>query len=531
MKLKFLIAFSLTISLIKSQDFNYEIMLKPVQIEGLAGLHSYAWAKYENKIVIIGGRKDGVHPRQPFNAFPNAQNNDSIFVIDIENQQFWKKELNTLPTNLAEQLQSTNMNFYQDSNKLLITGGYAYSNSRGDHVTFPYLTLIDVPNLITHIIKNEEIIKDFQQIENQDLAVTGGNLNKLGDTYFLIGGQRFTGRYNPRNNPTFVQTYTNGIQRFRITNFQKLDLEFDKKITDPMHLHRRDFNLMAQISENNEKYLLISSGVFQLSEDLPFLYPVAIHANEHHAHTEFNQYLSNYQSAKALFYDEQKHTNYSVFFGGISQHFFRNDSLINDPNVPFVKTISLLKNKDNNFEEFKFNAEMPKLKGAGAEFFPSKNMELIDNELIKLNNLKGDSILVGQIFGGIESSSISAFTDNETALTNADANLYEVILVRNSNPLKAIHEKEMFQFNIYPNPKAGLINIEFKLDEEAEIYFYITDLEGTIIDEGLLAKSKKGKNVNKLNIEKTQFNKELIITISENYKNFDSKRFTLKTIN
>jgi hypothetical protein len=528
MKIKISFVFIVLINCIYSQNFNYEILLKPININGIVGIHSYAWAKFDNKIVIFGGRKDGVHPRQPFNSFPNSQNNDSIFVIDLENRQFWKKELSSLSENLAEQLQSSNMNYFQEGENLLIIGGYAYSNSRADHVTFPYLTRVNIPNLISHIINNEAITNDFKQIENQDLAITGGNLNKINDTYYLVGGQRFTGRYNPRDNPTFVQTYSDGIQKFKIIDFENLTLQFDQKVVDPIHLHRRDYNLLPQISSTNEKYLLISSGVFQLSEDLPFLYPVSIHADKHQAHTNFNQYLSNYHSAKALFYDELTHSNYTVFFGGISQYFYRNDTLINDKNVPFVKTISLLKNKDNNFEEFKFLSEMPSLKGAGAEFFPQKNIKLIENELISLNQLQGDSIKIGHLFGGIESSSISAFTDNETDLTHADASLYEVYLVQNENALKAVLKKENFQFKIYPNPAKGIISVEFELKKESEIYFYITDSLGKIIDEGLLAKSKMGKNVNRLNIDKTLYNKELTITISEDYQNFHSEKFTIQ---
>ena len=53
--------------------FEYDVVLTPVSVSGLPGLHSYAFAQHNGKWLIIGGRKDGVHARQPFNAFPGAQ--------------------------------------------------------------------------------------------------------------------------------------------------------------------------------------------------------------------------------------------------------------------------------------------------------------------------------------------------------------------------------------------------------------------------------------------------------------------------
>ena len=63
---------------IAQSTFDYNVQLTPITIPGLQGLHSYAFAQHNGKWLIIGGRKDGVHARQPFNAFPNSQNNSNI---------------------------------------------------------------------------------------------------------------------------------------------------------------------------------------------------------------------------------------------------------------------------------------------------------------------------------------------------------------------------------------------------------------------------------------------------------------------
>ena len=50
--------------------FEYAVHIDSIQIPGLPGLHSYAFAEHDGKWLIIGGRTDGLHPRQPFASFP-----------------------------------------------------------------------------------------------------------------------------------------------------------------------------------------------------------------------------------------------------------------------------------------------------------------------------------------------------------------------------------------------------------------------------------------------------------------------------
>ncbi|MFT5648286.1 MAG: hypothetical protein ACI976_002985 [Aureispira sp.] len=54
----------------------------------------------------------------------------------------------------------------------------------------------------------------FKQITDNIFAVTGGQLGKIESTFYLVGGHRFDGRYNPMGNTTYTQTYTDKIQKF-----------------------------------------------------------------------------------------------------------------------------------------------------------------------------------------------------------------------------------------------------------------------------------------------------------------------------
>ncbi|MFZ1263792.1 MAG: hypothetical protein WAT34_09815, partial [Chitinophagaceae bacterium] len=102
----------LTISSLAQNSYPFKITLEPMITTGFTGLQSYAWAKDGDMVLLIGGRTDGLHRRQPFAAFNKQYNNTEMIVLDLKQEKIWKKSILTLPTKLAEQLQSTNMEFY-----------------------------------------------------------------------------------------------------------------------------------------------------------------------------------------------------------------------------------------------------------------------------------------------------------------------------------------------------------------------------------------------------------------------------------
>lgn len=502
-------------ALLAQQSFAYSVELIPVDIPNLQGLHSYAFAQDNGKWLIIGGRKDGVHARQPFNAFPQNNNNASILVIDVATQQFWTAPLSSLPTSIAEQLQSTNMNFYQDADTLIITGGYAFSPTANDHITFPKMTTVLVSNVINAVINNQPINSYFKQIHDEVFAVTGGQIGKIENTYYLVGGHRFDGRYNPMNNPTFVQSYTNQIAYFKLNN-SGTQLSFSNYGTwvDPIHLRRRDYNLVPQIFPDGSEGYTISSGVFQINNDLPFLYPVDITASGYIPQTTFNQYLSNYHSSKVALFDITTNEMHTLFFGGISQYYYENGTLMQDNAVPFVKTISRVTRSANGMlQEFALPIEMPALKGAGAEFFINKNLSHTDSEIIKLADHSQDTIVLGHIFGGILSSEINPFDNNNTENTQADASIYQVNLIKHSISSVPINEgKNPYNISSQPNPFKNEINVSYTLNKDVTIQYFISTIDGKILKQGNIIDSKLGANTVPISVTEASSNSTLIVT-------------------
>jgi hypothetical protein len=484
-----------TTNLFSQTNFPYRVHIESVSFQGVPALHSYAYAQHSGKWLILGGRKDGLHARQPFNAFPGSENNTDIYVIDPQNEQVWSASLQSLPLSIREQLQSTNMNFYQDEDTLYFLGGYAYSASQSDHITFPHLTSINVSGLIQAVIQAAPITTFFKQITNQNFAITGGQMAKINDDFLVVGGHRFDGRYNPMGGPSYVQSYTNQIRRFKIDNSGNSIQISDYRVnTDPVHLRRRDYNLIPQIHPGGSFGYTISAGVFQPQADLPFLYPVDVNDTGYVPHTNFNQYLSHYHGAKVAMYDSSSLTNHTIFLGGMSQYYpDASGQLIQDNNVPFVKTISLLSRfSDGRFEEFAFDVEMPLLQGASSEFVVNPNIPQHKSSLVWLHNIPDDTILLGHMYGGIISPSLNPFSMNQTSTTAADPAIFGVYLIKDPKvSLRPIIGTHGFGIRVFPNPAKSFVDVEIQTPEAAEATYQLVDISGKTILSGTISVNPK----------------------------------------
>ncbi|HHB77816.1 MAG TPA: hypothetical protein ENK85_01130 [Saprospiraceae bacterium] len=410
----------------------FTVELDSFTISNLEGVQSFAKAQSSNKWLIIGGRTNGVHPPQPPFAFETQYENKTIFVVEPTTQNVWKANLTNLPTPIQEQMSATNAEFYQNGDTLYIIGGYSYSPSLQLHITHPYVTAINVPGLMNAIINNQNISAFFKQGQSPQMAVTGGQLGKIGDTFYLVSGQKFTGLYNPNNGVSFSQAYTKSIRKF------KLALQADtvailnyEEIKDENSFRRRDYNLVPQIFPTGEYGYMLSSGVFQKDLNLPYLSPTDIRANTYQHRPGFKQYLSHYHSAKFGIYDATPKKMYSVFLGGMAQYYYQNNTLVQNDSVPFVKTISVvIRDSLDSLTEVALLDEMPGLIGSNAEIFYNDSLPFIHDHILDLTNIAGDTILVGHMFGGIESHELNPFFLSHNTASLASNKIYTIKLIR-----------------------------------------------------------------------------------------------------
>lgn len=425
----------LTISSAAQNSNPFQITLEPMIPKGFIGLQSYAWAKDGDKVLLAGGRTDGLHRRQPFAAFNKQYNNTELIVVDLKQEKVWKKSISSLPAMLAEQLQSTNMEFFQQDNQLILVGGYGYSETKRTHITHPSLISIQVKELIHAVVNNKDIEPFIHQLKDERMAVTGGRLNKLGNLFYLVGGQRFDGRYNPHgpdHGPGFSQQYTNQVKKFRLAeNNGQLTIENYSSVTDSLLLHRRDYNLLMQLDNGGKEMLSIYSGVFQYGKDVPFTTLIDINETGYREVPGFNQQFSHYHTATLPVYNNETKTMYSVFFGGIAQHYKDSaGNTIKDNDVPFVKTISVVERRDNTVKEYVLPGKMSGYFGAAAEFIPANEKLFAENGIMSMDKLNKKPTMIGYIIGGIDSRAPNVFWSNEADPSRASPVIWRVLFTR-----------------------------------------------------------------------------------------------------
>lgn len=485
---------------VTAQNEFLDVALEPVDISGLGGVQSFAFAQYDGKWLIIGGRTDGLHRRQPFASFDVAGHNTDIIVVDPVQKKHWRTNNSVLPVSIREQLSATNPEFHQEGDLLYIIGGYGFSASANNHITYTNLCAVDVPNVIQAVINNQDIVPYFRQIQHPKFAVTGGYLHKLYDTYYLVGGQNFVGRYNPQGpvlGPGFFQEYTNAIRKFSMVDDGiNLNVTFKDEIYDEENLHRRDYNVAQQILPDETFGLTAFSGVFQKDVNLPFLNCVHIDTVGYTVQPEFNQYYNHYHCAHVPLYSSSSQQMHTLFFGGIAQYYDDNGVLTRDDEVPFVPTIArVTRTKEGNMSEYKLKSEMPGLLGSGSEFIINEQIPVYDNGVIKLDELQADTTHIGYIYGGINSTAPNIFFTNTGSQSTASNRVFKVFLLKNqSSSTDDLNEQSQNGLGmlIYPNPGSENIQISYELQRQSEVTLSVFTLTGLKLKEYSLGNMPSG---------------------------------------
>jgi hypothetical protein len=488
-------------SLFSQTEFSFWI--EPYTIPNLPGLQSYVAGQYEGKWILIGGRLDGLHLRQPNQSFSASGNNTNVYVVNPETKQVWSASVLSLAAALREQLQSTNMEFLSKGDKLYVVGGYGYSASANNHITYPSLVVVEMPGLINAVLNGQSIQPFFRQVQDDYFAVTGGQLGMLGDTLLLVGGHRFDGRYTPNNSMMFTQAYTHQIRKFKVTLSEgQLSVPFKETVTDAAELHRRDYNLAPQVFTDGSLGYTAFSGVFQVNANLPFLNTVDIKSNHYAPKAGFDQLLNHYHSGNFTLYDAEANHMYSIFFGGMAQYYMDGSgNYVKDDEVPFVSTIGKVTRRANgNMQEEKIG-DLPGLLGAGSAFLINHDLPAYANEVIKLEALENDTSFAGYLYGGIESTAPNIFFINDGTQSAAVNRLYKVHIVKKGDvlPVKLLYfrgqklpQGHLLQWNTTETEKFSHFLIEqsndgrsFQLlakigknDAGANSYEYLNNIKG-----------------------------------------------------
>jgi hypothetical protein len=442
----------------------FQVDLVEVSFPGAPALHSFAAAQLDGKWLFIGGRTNGIHSFDPLpiNNFPPSQANHWVWVVDPGQSRATSVDLYSITPPLgliADALSSNNAQSFQDGHTLYIIGGYGYNRSTNLMQTFPTLTAINVPGIIAAVESGttENFASHIRQSEpDERLKVTGGELEKIGENYFLVFGQRFDGLYNPADVGN-DQQYTDEVRIFTIVDDGTNPPSIANYTTipappsepgdpQPNQFHRRDLNVVPAIrSPNGTPGINVYGGVFTTAFT-PYLNPIYIDSDgsAHSAAIDraFNQYMNQYDTARMALFDTAQGNLYTVFFGGISYGVLGPDGASSaqeraeprvpyadliqveaksdasgfrlDPNIPFIdQTTAITLRADGTSQQcvlarrhqLKLTPQqlLPERLGTNARILPAPDVPAFDNGVIKLRSLQGPT-LVGYMYGGMRTT-------------------------------------------------------------------------------------------------------------------------------
>lgn len=461
----------------------FTISIVPSVITAMPPVHSNAFAEWNGKWVLIGGRNEGLHNFQSGIAFSTAARNDSVFVVDPVNNQRWSAYAGSLPVDLFESICSSNMEFYTDSNTLYMIGGFGRQASISSWTTFPLLTAVDLDGLSNAVMNGTSIAPYFRQLTDTNLAVAGGQLQKIDSVYYLVFGQRFEGIYSKINGSSlFTQHYTNEVRKFSIQdNGTQLSISNYTTIQDTDNFHRRDYNLIPQIFPNHDYGLTAFGGVFQKFANLPYLNPIDISSTSTQINSTFNQNLNQYESASMPVYDSLNNFMHTIFFGGMSLYTYdtSSQSLVQDTLIPFVNTISKVsRDGSGNLTEYSLPVHMPDLIGTNARFIPNQGAPFYYDHIVNLNALFGNT-KAGYIISGIQSDFPNIADLDPAGMSRSNTTVYEVYINNAPSTIAEMQIKNPINnLFVYPNPAREIFNIEFSLEEKRHTEVVIINSSG-----------------------------------------------------
>lgn len=278
-------------------------------------------------------------------------------------------------------------------------------------------------------------------------TVTGGGLERLGDTFYLVFGQRFTGRYsvNPGDyKPPLTQVYTQtvyalSLQAKPLAGAILLQVQQDPNdLTAPYN--RRDLNVLPGLAPDGSEMIQVLGGVFVPGQQTAYRTPIRITAPADATSMSitvdtYQQYMSQYDCAVVPLFTRATGggTMTNVLLGGISLYYVdEKTGLLNvDTGLPFIPTISALTRAPNGtYSEFYRPAPIsvggkPVRVGTDAKFLASSAVSTSTSGVIYLDAIK-EKTLLGWMYGGILADSPNPGASNTG--TSASSQLFEVWL-------------------------------------------------------------------------------------------------------
>ena len=408
-----------------------------------------------------------------------VKTNCSTFSEGLPYQQTACYKLNEALNNNLSVFKNSNALVKQVGEYLYVIGGYGaidFKNPSKGYTTYNQVAKINV-RLLIQLVKGKKTLVETEWVDlmrfgkSKSLVSTGGELQYINGTFYLVGGHNFG-----KSAANFGgQKYVDALYPFSLKenkgNSSLLDVKLSVPITDVTNptdsiadnisiFRRRDGPILPSIykspvSGKIAEGIAIYAGVFKPGNDNNLqAWNDAIYIHPQWANKEsklftydksYNQNNYNvYAAPSFVAFDSITEVSHSFLLGGIGDgpekdynnelSGFTNSGMHIKTNVGEYP----LKSKNSIFNENIFKEKsnnIPPFYGAEAILFPNQNITYSkhSSEIIDINTSFSDKkeIVVGYIFGGIEAFQSNPGTYGKRN-SRASNQIWEVTLTKNS---------------------------------------------------------------------------------------------------
>lgn len=401
---------------------NFQLEIEPAEVYGMPSLHSYAHAQWDGKWLILGG--------QTSEDWEFSHANLEIFVVDPATNQIW-----TMPSEYlygiipsVEQLTSCFAQFYQENDYLYMLGGYGYSPEIEGYYAFPYLSIINVKEVIQHIMKRDyqSAARYFQQLEDDRFSVMDGMLTKMDNTFYLVGGIEFYGFFDEED-PSFKKQ-----PRQEVISFQ---IEQNKEgLYEMKHIGSLDYT--------NEFLEIFSTPVPQIfwdesegfsiitNEELDgeaFVNWMDIFNVGYSSAWQRNAKLAHYHSTTIPIFDRKTRTMHTLFLNGCTEYFCEEDEVF--MGLESVDSMAVFSQSQWNTTLSKESITPYYDNGKDAQFILNRQIPHYKNGVIKYHKLPEGKTHIGYIYGGASNANPMIFEDG-SLLATSSSQLFKVYMIK-----------------------------------------------------------------------------------------------------
>lgn len=180
----------------------------------LADMEGYAVGQYKDYLLIFGGSIRSKISDNNYQNFPNLD----ILLIDFDENRASAYTNGSFEGSLGEQISATGLSYYQNDGFLYLLGGYGYSETHNQFITFPYITVINVKQTVLSLLNGVDPVASFYQLCDDRMAIFNAEMDYNGDEFFLLNG-KFAYKLRPfADNPHYVEEkYNEEIRTFKIS--------------------------------------------------------------------------------------------------------------------------------------------------------------------------------------------------------------------------------------------------------------------------------------------------------------------------